>query len=335
MQGFTEIIRQYAADNRFSGELKDADGTGEVGLAADQAGRQIAVRFTLQLREKRITDLRYQVFGCGYSMATCAATAHIAIGVTVDEARTIDAEKIDKLLHGLPEDRRYCANLAAEALQAALTSACTRTATVQTLYNKPATNEHGPRVSESDPLYRSLMDSSPPANIAKQDRQLFACLLTVASHEPYPTADALGLTSIELTELQRTIFPHWVFAPEEGITTDTEPLPEINTEVRLWLLSQVPTDKTLSPISRWLAKILAARAAHPGHLWMAMGLFKRPLLSSAIRRHLPSVFAANNKNMRWKRFFFKQICDLNGGTLCRTPNCGECSDYPLCFAEDD
>ena len=66
-----------------------------------------------------------------------------------------------------------------------------------------------------------------------------------------------------------------------------------------------------------------------------MGLFKRPQLSAAIRRHLPSVFAANNQNMRWKRFFFKQVCDLHGGTLCRTPNCGECSDYALCFAKDE
>lgn len=333
MKGFTDIVRRYAADDRYSGELSDADGTGEIGLGADQAGRQIAVRFTLKLREKHITDLRYQVFGCGYSMAACAAAAQIAVGATLEKAQTIDAETVDNLLQGLPADRRYCADLAAEALQAALTSACNRTPTVQTVYG-PLADEHGPRISESDPLYRSLMDSSASAAIpAAEDRQLFACLLTVAGREPYSTAGALGLTTAELSDLQRTIFPHWDPAAAEGLTVDTEPLPESNSEVRLWLLSHVPTDTT-PPISRWLAQILAARAAYPGHLWIAMGLFKRPQLSSAIRRHLPSVFAANDKNMRWKRFFFKQVCDLHGGTLCRTPNCGDCSDYTLCFTED-
>lgn len=333
MKGFTDIIRRYAADDRYSGELNDADGTGEIGLGADQAGRQIAVRFALQLREKRISDIRYQVFGCGYSMATCAAAAELAVGATLEKAQIIDAEAVDNLLQGLPEERRYCADLAADALQAALTSACNRTKTVQTLYH-PLTDEHGPRINEDDPLYRSLMDGSASVDIPEEDRQLFACLLTVASREPYPTAGALGLTSAELTNLKRTVFPQWVPPATEGMSIDTEPLPEINSEVRLWLLSHVPADET-PPISRWLAQILAARAAHPGHLWIAMGLFKRPQLSSAIRRHLPFVFAANNKNMRWKRFFFKQICDLHGGTLCSTPNCGECSDYALCFAEDE
>jgi nitrogen fixation protein NifQ len=66
-----------------------------------------------------------------------------------------------------------------------------------------------------------------------------------------------------------------------------------------------------------------------------MGLFERPQLSAAIHRHLPALFAANGKNMRWKRFFFKQVCDLNGGLMCKTPNCGECSDYALCFGEEE
>ncbi len=38
--------------------------------------------------------------------------------------------------------------------------------------------------------------------------------------------------------------------------------------------------------------------------------------------------------MRWKRFFFKTVCDLNGGLMCKSPNCGVCSDYALCFAPE-
>ena len=102
------------------------------------------------------------------------------------------------------------------------------------------------------------------------------------------------------------------------------------------LLSHVPDDgHGESVVAFWLARCLAARAAHPGHLWVAMGLFERPQLTAAIRRHLPSLAAANNKGMRWKRYLFKEACTLGGGVLCKSPNCGICSDYALCFAPEE
>jgi nitrogen fixation protein NifQ len=66
-----------------------------------------------------------------------------------------------------------------------------------------------------------------------------------------------------------------------------------------------------------------------------MGLFERPQLSAAIRRHLPALAEANHRNMRWKRFLFKQVCELNGGILCKSPNCGDCCDYALCFPDSE
>ncbi len=335
MKGFTDTIRRYATDNRYCGELSDADGIGEIGLGADEAGRQIAVRFALQVRDGQVSDLRYQVFGCGYSMAACAAAAELAKGTTLDRARTIDAHAVDLQLDGLPDDRRYCADLAARALQAAISSIHHETQTVQEFYIPPA-EDHGPRVNDADSLYRSLMVSPAPPGVSAEDRHLFACLLTVAGREPYETAQALGLEREELAAIKQCFFPEW--DADKGsawIASATETFPEINTDVRDLLRSQATSEDDSPPISFWLSKILAARAALPGHLWVAMGLFERPQLSAAIRRHLPSVFAANDKNMRWKRFFFKQVCDMNGGTLCKSPNCGECSDYALCFAAEE
>lgn len=335
MKGFTDIIRRYATDNRYCGELSDADGTGEIGLGADKAGRQIAVRFTLQVHQGRVTDLRYQVFGCGYSIAACAAAAELAIDTPLEEICAIDSQAVDSRLAGLPEDRRYCADLAARALQAAVENTRHETQALQEVYVPPA-DDHKPRVNNADPLYRSLMDSPAKAGIAEEDRHLFACLLTVAGWEPYDTAMALGLQEDEKIALQQQFFPDWdADSWASLIVPETKPFPEINTDVQELLRSHSGPDNDSSPASLWLVKVLAARAALPGHLWVAMGLFERPQLSAAIRRHLPKLFAANDKNMRWKRFFFKQVCDMNGGTLCKTPNCGECSDYALCFAGDD
>lgn len=335
MKGFTDTIRRYAADNRYCGELSDADGTGEIGLGEKEAGRQIAVRFALRVRNGHIVDLRYQVFGCGYSMAACAAAAELAINTPPEQTCAIDAQAVDSRLAGLPEDRRYCADLAARALQAAVENSRHETQALQEVYVPPA-DDHGPRVNDADPLYRSLMDSPAKAGIAEEDRHLFACLLTVAGREPFDTAMALGLREDELAALQQYFFPKWDAANgSPWILAATETYPEINTDVRDLLRSHAAETSDSPEVSLWLAHILAARAALPGHLWVAMGLFERPQLSAAIRRRLPKLFAANDKNMRWKRFFFKQVCDMNGGTLCKTPNCGECSDYALCFASEE
>lgn len=335
MKGYTDTIRRYAADDRYCGEMSDADGTGEVGLGTGQAGRQIAVRFALQVRDGRIADLRYQVFGCGYSMAACAAAAELAVGASLDHALSIDAPAIEAQLAGLPEERRYCAELAARALRAALDNILEETPTKRAVYASPE-NDHGPRIDAGNPLYRSLMDSPTPDGISDADRHLFACLLTVAGREPYATADALGLQEDELNALQNHFFPEWdPAAASSFMATVTDSYPETNSDVRALLRSHAAGCDAEPPVALWLSKILAARAALPGHLWVAMGLFERPQLSAAIRRHLPSLFAANDKNMRWKRFFFKQVCEQNGGTLCKTPNCGDCSDYALCFAVEE
>jgi nitrogen fixation protein NifQ len=337
MTGYTETILRYATDNRYSGELPDADGIGEVGLGAGEAGRRIGVRFALRVRENRLADVRFQVFGCGFSVAACAAAAELAVGHSLDEVLAIDANRVVAALEGLPEDRGYCAELAVKALHAAVTSARGEAPTVQTNVPIPE-DDHEPRVGAEDPLYRALMDGPAPPGARQEDRQLFACLLTVAAREPFDTAEALGLNATDLAALLRTWFPGSDPALlTRYATPGTTPPPEANPDVRRIILSHIPRDAAGSPVAsaRWLAHILTARAAHPGHLWVAMGLFERPQLSAAIRRHLPSLAEANHRNMRWKRFLFKQVCDLNGGILCKSPNCGDCCDYALCFPDSE
>lgn len=334
MMGYTERIRHWAADTRRAGRLFDADGTGEVGLESEQIGRRLAVRFTLRVENDRVSDARYQVFGCGYSMATCAVAADLAVGSPLHDIREIDAGRLDAVLDGLPDERRYCADLAVEALYAAADSALSRLTVTTSL---PQRESHGPCISSDHSVYRLLMSSRQPDFVHDDDRHLFACLISVAAGEPYPTASALGLDEDTLESLLLLCFPGVHSADVAALSLPVSAAsPECNEDLLSILLAQVPTGRGLNQllVSCWLARILATRASLPGHLWVAMGLTERPQLTAAIRRHLPSLAAANRQNMRWKRFFFKQLCDLNGGTMCKAPNCGVCSDYAVCFAED-
>lgn len=318
-----------------AGDLPDADGTGEVGLGEAEAGKRLAVRFALRIADDQVADVRFQVFGCGFTIAASAVTADLAAGKPLDDLLAISPATIDSALDGLPEERGYCADLAAAALHAAVASARNGSQVVQARLG--GDSDHGPRVSATDPVYRTLVDSPAPPGIPAEDRHLFACLLAVSHQEPHDQAAALGLTTRQLALLRQAYFPDVSVLPPRALTDPATEPPQHNAEILGILLSHLPgADKDRAiPAALWLAHIIAARAAHPGHLWVAMGLFERPELSAAIRRHLPSLAAANHQGMRWKRYLFKQLCNLHGATLCKTPDCGDCSDFALCFAPED
>ena len=63
MQGYTDTILKYAADETHVGLLKNPDGTGEVGLNGQDVGKRLAVRFTLNISSNQVQDIRFQVFG--------------------------------------------------------------------------------------------------------------------------------------------------------------------------------------------------------------------------------------------------------------------------------
>jgi nitrogen fixation protein NifQ len=209
---------------------------------------------------------------------------------------------------------------------------------VQSALPPAAEADHQPRVSAEDATYQTLMASQAPLGIASEDRHMFACLLAVTSQEAYPLSRALGLDAESIDQLLADYFP--AVAQKQLSRTaqhTTAVAAECNPDLLKILLTHVPCDVTggMHRPSVWLAQMIAARAAQPGHLWLAMGFFERPQLTAAIRRHLPTLAAANQQGMRWKRYLFKQLCDLTGGTLCKAPNCGVCSDYALCFAAED
>jgi len=338
MQGYTEKIRKYAADESYVGLLKNPDGVGEVGLQGQEKGSRLAVRFTLKVTNDRIQQVRYQVFGCGYTIAACAAAAELCQGHSLKDIRSYTPELINSRLGGLPEERSYCAKLANQALQAAITSARNGSKPVATELPPNPADDHGGRIDRRDPFYRALLETPVPPGIFFEDRQMFAGLLTLATQENNTFAATLGLKPSDVDKIFAIFFPG--YDPDiirKNIAECSRWQPETNQDVLNILLGHVSRDQTgkRAHISELLAKIIAARAMLPGHLWVAMGFFERPQLTAAIRRHLPTLAIANSKGMRWKRYLFRQACDLNGGVMCQTPNCDDCSDYDFCFAPEE
>src|SRR5512135_2463932 len=79
---------------------------------------------------------------------------------------------------------------------------------------------------------------------------------------------------------------------------------------------------------------VAASCLGDNHLWQDMRLNSRDELSDIMRTHFRPLFEKNTRDMKWKKFFYKQICEREGFRLCKSPSCGVCVDYDKCFGPE-
>lgn len=138
--------------------------------------------------------------------------------------------------------------------------------------------------------------------------------------------ECLGLTPVQLADMVSTWFPG-LSLPDLDVP-DPERLPD-QEAIALLLLWQ---GGSKTPEAHWLAAIIARRALETRHLWEDLGLPSRQALGNLLAIHFPRLFAANTENMRWKKFFYRQICSDNEFALCLSPTCDECEEYTDCFA---
>jgi len=85
----------------------------------------------------------------------------------------------------------------------------------------------------------------------------------------------------------------------------------------------------------WLAYAIATGCLGEGHLYQDMGLPDRQALSHLLRQNFTALFEKNSGNMKWKKFFYKQLCERAEVNMCKAPSCQVCDDYQKCFGPED
>jgi len=107
---------EYFMNPRNVGEIKDADGIGEVGnpVCGDM------MTFYIKVKDNRLEDVKFQTFGCGAAIAVSSMVSEMAIGKTLEEALTITPSMVAQELEGLPKNKFHCSNLGAQALRKAI-----------------------------------------------------------------------------------------------------------------------------------------------------------------------------------------------------------------------
>ena len=96
----------------------------------------------------------------------------------------------------------------------------------------------------------------------------------------------------------------------------------------------LPALLVLWGVGAWLAHAIASACAGENHLWEDMAMPNRDALSQLIKKYFPTLYFKNTANLRWKKFFYKLLCDRAQARLCKAPSCGVCCDYAQCFGPE-
>lgn len=161
----------------------------------------------------------------------------------------------------------------------------------------------------------------------------FACMIASLCTGGGALPDWLGLESAAFACLLRYHFPRLDLGqlPVVGRDVDPRRADEVAELVALMLRDKAGD----SPSEVWMAHVVAAGCLASDHLWQDLGLWERPELTALMRRNFPALAARNVKDMKWKRFLYKQLCEAEGIYTCRVPSCEVCTDYHACFGPEN
>lgn len=143
---------------------------------------------------------------------------------------------------------------------------------------------------------------------------------------------ALGLSDVQFKRLLAQRFCGYrlsAAAPSGKILDFSRMLEKQDLEQLLRQFAAAANEET-----EWLIAILVAACLGSDHLWQDLGLWSRSDLSSLLQHNFPQLAARNQRDMKWKKFLYKQLCEAEGLYLCRAPSCEVCQDYSKCFGDE-
>jgi len=113
---YSQKVIDHFTNPRNLGEIKDADGIGEVGNAKCGDLMQLFIK----VRDDKIEDAKFKTFGCCAAIATSSMITEMIKGKSLSELNEVTNKAVAEALGGLPKVKLHCSVLAEEALKSAL-----------------------------------------------------------------------------------------------------------------------------------------------------------------------------------------------------------------------
>lgn len=113
---YSEKVMEHFANPHNVGEIKDADGVGEVGNP--KCGD--IMRMYIKVENDTIVDVKFMTFGCGAAIATSSMATDLVKGKKIEDALKLTNKTVMEALDGLPAVKVHCSVLAEQAIKAAV-----------------------------------------------------------------------------------------------------------------------------------------------------------------------------------------------------------------------
>jgi nitrogen fixation protein NifQ len=167
----------------------------------------------------------------------------------------------------------------------------------------------------------------------KDNDDVLACILSTWQSGGGALPQYLGLQEEDYFRMLVFHFPGLNHASliQHGDKHDAARQDEIDEVVKLLIGGRAGN----SPSEEWLAVIVAMACQGQDHLWQDLGVWSRNDLSGLLNLNFPALAQQNTRNMKWKKFIYKQLCVAEGIYTCRSPSCEVCVDYNDCFGPED
>jgi nitrogen fixation protein NifQ len=163
------------------------------------------------------------------------------------------------------------------------------------------------------------------------DAHVFACnLALVHVLAPDVPGHGLGLSGLALRRLLDAVFPGSGVHVDPSACSGEDAIEEA--DLRALLLSGAAKG---TAVEEWIAAIVARACQRTNHLWQDLGLRHRGELSQLLNKHFPGIASQNTRDMKWKKFFYRQLCQAENVPICKSPVCDTCTDFAVCFGAED
>lgn len=115
---YSEKVLEYFKHPKNVGKIENPDAMAREGSPA--CGDMVSLYLKVDEKTKRITDIKFESYGCASNIATGSIITEMAKGKTIEEAKKIGWEDAARELGGLPPVKVHCSVLAVDVLRAAI-----------------------------------------------------------------------------------------------------------------------------------------------------------------------------------------------------------------------